>query len=141
MDTKSEGKETRRKRVVFYMRVGCIGDENLIALEAQKAALEEELGKHPDWVLSGVYSDAGPADGEARHSQVLRQMLKAAEAGEFDRVLTSGVSRLSRSMPHLLEIVRFLQSQGVEIQFIREGISTDNREFGEGIKWRERLGL
>ena len=138
MDTKSEGKGTRRKRVVFYMRVG---NEDQLMLDAQKATLEEELGKHPDWLLSGVYSDAGPADGEARHSQVLRQMLKAAEAGEFDRVLTSGVSRLSRSMPHLLEIVRFLQSQGVEIQFVREGLSTDGREFGEAIKWRERLGL
>lgn len=110
-------------------------------LDAQKAALEEELGKHPDWLLSGIYSDAGPADGEARHSPVLRQMLKAAESGEFDRVLTTGVSRLSRSMPHLLEIIHFLQRQGTEVQFIREGLSTDNREFGEAIKWRARLGL
>ena len=138
MDTKNEGKETQRRRVVFYMRVG---NEDQLMLDAQKATLEEELGKHPDWLLSGVYSDAGPADGEARRSPVLRQMLKAAEAGEFDRVLTSGVSRLSRSMPHLLEIVHFLQHQGTEVQFIREGLSTDNREFGEGIKWRERLGL
>ena len=138
MDTKIEGKETRRKRVAFYLRVG---NENQLMLDAQKAALEEELGKHPEWLLSEIYSDAGPADGEARHSPVLRQMLKAAESGEFDRVLTTGVSRLSRSMPHLLEIIHFLQRQGTEVQFIREGLSTDNREFGEAIKWRERLGL
>ena len=138
MDTKNKGKETRKKRVVFYMRVG---NEDLVALEAQQAALEEELGKHPDWLLSGVYSDVGPADGEARHSPVLRKMLKAAEDGEFDRILTSGASRLSRSMPHLLEIIRFLQSQGTEVQFVREGLSTDSREYGEAIKWRERLDL
>ena len=137
MGARNKSTKEQKQRIALYGRVA-VESPDMVA--GQKAILEAELEKHQDWVLRGIYFDVGPSDDEMKQTPALRRMLQAAERGDFDRVVTTGISRISRGVPRLLEIVRFLKEKGVAVDFLKEGISTDTQEYEEMARWREQLG-
>ena len=112
----------RKQRIALYGRIAADQPE---AADMQKQALKQIVAEHPEWVLQDLYFDVGPADPGLENTPALKRMLKDAARGCFDRVVTMGVSRIARNVPVFLEIVQFLKKQGVEVDFIKEGLSTE----------------
>lgn len=55
-------------------------------------------------------------------------MLKQAEAGEVDYILTKSVSRVSRDTLEILNIVRYLKERGISMYFENEKLDSMNPE-------------
>ena len=107
----------QKKRVAIYGRVGHDQPEIVFT---QIKTLVEVVGGHPDWVLTDLFFDFGPADPELKNTPGLRRLLEAAEQDAFDCVVAANISRISRSMPRAVEIIRRLEAHGVEVDFILE---------------------
>lgn len=128
MSVEKRSNGAQKKRVVLYLRVG---RQSQVSVEVQQAVLAEKVKKHPDWELCGIYSDVGPASNGKRYARAFRHLLEDAGQGKFDRVLTPGITRITRDVPQLIEIVHLLKGKGVEIDFLKEGLSTDRNECEE----------
>ena len=120
MSAKKNG--CRKQRIALY---GRIAEDQPEAADMQKQALKQIAAEHPDWVIQDLYFDIGPADPGLENTPALKRMLEDAARGCFDRVVTMGVSRIARNVPAFLGIVQFLKNHGVEVNFIKEGFSTE----------------
>ena len=106
--------------------VYCRADGNdPFAVECQKAALWEYISAHPDWDAGTVYADIAPASQLTERSD-LAHLLEDAEKGEFQRVAVHSASRLARDRERLYQIVNALKVYGVSVDFLKEGLSTDD---------------
>ena len=112
----------RKQRVALYGRIAADQPE---AADVQKQTLKQIVAEHTEWVLTDLYFDIGPADPEMKNMPALRKLLRDAASGCFDRVVTMGVSRIARNVPIFLDIVHFLKKHGVEVDFVKEGFSTE----------------
>lgn len=73
------------------------------------------------------YIDIGISGTQAKQKVELLKMIKAAENGEFDLIITRDVARFSRNTLETLSIVNSLKRFGVEVYFIYDSIwSFDN---------------
>jgi DNA invertase Pin-like site-specific DNA recombinase len=104
------------RRVAIYARVSTNKDQTV---ENQTMYLTEWCeGRHH--TLVAVYTDQGISGAKGRDKRPgLDAMLRDALLGKFDMVAVTDISRLGRSMQHLIEIVRDLDALRVDL-FIRD---------------------
>lgn len=106
-----------------YARVSRI-ESGLESLENQIIHLEEAIHADPSMTPGRVYHDQ-VSGREAHNRPGLQALLADCRAGKCQIVLVKSISRLARSTPDLLTIVREMMSIGVVIIFERERIRTD----------------
>ena len=109
------------KRVAAYARVSSGKDAMLHSLSAQVSFYSELIQHNPEWIYMGVYSDEALTGTKADRPS-FQQMLEDCRAGKIDMVITKSISRFSRNTVTLLESVRELKKQNVDIFFERENI-------------------
>jgi DNA invertase Pin-like site-specific DNA recombinase len=108
------------RKTCVYLRVSTsiqTTDNQLVALQnfAQQMNLE----------INHIYKDEG-VSGTKDKRQGLDEMLKDAVKGKFNQILIYDISRLGRSLKHLINILNDLNKANVRLIFIQNGIDTSN---------------
>lgn len=115
-------KITKRKRVAAYARVSVDKGRTIHSLSAQVSYYSKLIQKNPDWEYAGVYSDGGISGTSTESRTQFKRMIKDAEDGKLDIILTKSISRFARNTVDLLETVRKLRAINVEVRFEKENI-------------------
>jgi len=119
------------RKVAIYARVSTEHEAQLSALENQIQYYDEELAKHPDWVLYDRYIDEGITGTSTKKRPNFMRMMEDAQNGCFDLIITREVSRFARNTVDALQETRNLKRIGVEVYFTEDHIWTMNDEDGE----------
>mgnify|MGYP000425273099 FL=1 len=87
-NARKQEEEKPKLRVGAYCRVSTDSDEQATSYEAQVEHYTEYIQKNPDWEFAGIFYDFGKSGLRKRGRTGLEKMLKQAEAGEGDYILT-----------------------------------------------------
>ena len=104
-------------RAVIYARVstGEQTTENQV-LELKKVA------DRNGWDIEAIYEDT--ISGAKAKRPELNKLLKGVVRKDFDVVMVWDVSRLGRSLKHLVELLEDFNTKGVNLYFHQQGIDT-----------------
>lgn len=114
----------RRKRVAAYARVSTEQDAQQSSYDSQVAYYEEYIKSKPEWEFVEVYSDEGISGTSMKKRDGFNRMIRDAENGKIDLILTKSVSRFSRNTVDSLIVTRKLRALGIEVFFEKENISS-----------------
>lgn len=113
------------ERTAIYIRVSTQkqADEGF-SLEAQQERLEAYC-KAQGWLVDAadIYIDAG-ASGKSTDRAQFNQMVKAAEAGEINRIVSMKLDRLARNTKDFLALVEKLDAVGCGLVLVKESFDT-----------------
>ena len=113
----------QKNRVAAYARVSSGKDAMLHSLSAQVSYYSNLIQQHPGWLYCGVYSDEAKT-GTKDSREGFQQLLADCRTGKLDMVITKSISRFARNTVTLLETVRELKGQGVDVFFEEQNIHT-----------------
>lgn len=119
------------RRDAVYARVSTEHEAQLSVLENQNQYYDNELDKHPDWVLYDRYIDEGITGTSTKKRPNFMRMMKDAENGCFDLIITREVSRFARNTVDALQETRRLRRLGIEVYFTEDHIWTMDDNDGE----------
>ena len=114
----------QKKKVAAYARVSMASESMLHSLSAQVSYYSSLIQRNPDWQYAGVFADNGISGTRVAKREAFQRMLKAADNGEIDIILTKSIQRFARNTVDLLETVRHLKDIGVEVRFEKEHINS-----------------
>lgn len=107
-------------RAVLYLRVST--DDQ--TTDNQREDLER-VAQHRGWTVTGIYEDAGISGSKGRDKRPgLDSMMKDASRGKFDVIMAWKLDRLGRSLQHLLDITRDLDSAHVALYMHGQDVDT-----------------
>lgn len=145
----------RMLRVAAYARISVENARSPKSLSLQVSHYSDLIQSTPGWEYAGVYADSG-ISGTTTNRPQFQAMLASARQGNIDLILTKSISRFARNTVDLLEVVRELNSLGVEVRFEKENISTatadgefmltllasfaqaESEQISANVKWRVR---
>ena len=152
-----------KKKVAAYARVSKESERMHHSLSAQVSYYSSLIQHNPEWQYAGVFADYGISGTGTAKREEFRRMLKAADNGEIDIILTKSIQRFARNTVDLLNTVRHLKDIGVAVWFEKEHIDSmsgdgelmltilasfaqeESRSISENTKWaiqkRFRKGL
>lgn len=116
LSTKSDS----RKPVALYCRVSTTQQtvENQLQ-ELQKVATRN------DWEVVGVYTDEGISGKHGRDKRPqFDELMKDVSRKKFDLIMSWDVSRLGRSLKHLVEFMEDIQSKDVGLYLHANGLDS-----------------
>lgn len=111
-------------RVVHYDRVSTDKEEQKSSMINQAFLSEDIIKKEPNWVYAGSYVDDAISGLTVNKRQGFQQMLKDAENGKFDFIITKEIARFARNTLDSIKYSRILLKHGVGIWFINNNINT-----------------
>lgn len=117
--------------VCAYCRVSTDDCDQKNSLETQKKFFEMYFHKHPNWENIGIFADEGISGTSLEKRDSFNRMVSIAKRGDIDIILTKEVSRFSRNVQHLLNVVEELRSKGVYIWFLSDDINTESNDYRE----------
>ena len=77
-----------------------------------------------NWKLAGIYADDGKSATNTKKRDDFKAMIKDAEGGKIDMILTKSVSRFARNTVDSLLTIRKLKEKNVAVIFEKEGVNT-----------------
>lgn len=119
------------RNVAIYARVSTEHEAQISALGNQIQYYDNILEQHKDWTLVGRYIDEGITGTSIHKRPNFLKMLKDAESGKFDLIITREVSRFARNTVDTLQETRKLKKMGVEVYFTEDNIWTFKDDDGE----------
>lgn len=143
-------------RVAAYCRVSTDREDQANSLASQKSYFTDYIQQHDDWILVDIYPDEGISGTTTRHREQFQRMIRDAEAGKIDLILTKEVSRFARNTVDTLEYTRRLKRSGVGVIFTNDNIDTrdndgelrltimasiaqdESRKTSERVKWGQK---
>ncbi len=118
-------KKNQKMRVAAYCRVSTFGPAQLHSLDTQIEAYTRMIKNNKDWRFAGVFYDV--ESGLRRKGRTdLDKMLKKAEKGKIDYIITKSISRISRDTLEVLKIIRKLRERGINMHFENENLDSIN---------------
>ena len=111
-------------RVTFYARVSTDSEEQRSSLENQRRYYSEFIGACPRWESVPGYVDEGVSGTDTRKRESFLRMIRDAEAGRFDFIVTKEISRFSRSTLDSIRYTQALLDMNVGVLFQNDGINT-----------------
>lgn len=114
------------RKVAIYGRVSSEHETQLSAFNNQVKWYENQVLKHPEWNIVEKYFDKGITGTQAKKRPGFVKMIKDAQAGKFDLIITREVSRFARNTLDAIKYTRELKAMGVEVLFISDNISTSD---------------
>ncbi len=149
----------RKKRVAAYARVSTEQDAQQNSYEAQIEYYTNYINGKPDWELIEIYADEGISGTSYKNRKGFNRMIKDAEDGKIDLILTKSISRFSRNTVDSLTVTRKLKALGVEVFFEKENISSmdktaelvftmlssiaqeESRSISENVRWGKQRSM
>ncbi len=113
-----------KKRVAVYARVSTMKEAQENSLQSQREYFTDYIGRHPDWVFAGMYTDDGLSGLSIRKRDGFTRMVADALDGKIDMIITKSLSRFARNTVDTLTTIRNLKAAGVAVYFQRENINT-----------------
>ena len=122
-------KEVKKQklRVAAYCRVSSADPEQIASLESQVYYYERKIKSNKSWLYRGVYYDVGSGL-RTEQRKGLAKMLRQAEKGKIDLILTKSISRLARNTVDVLEATRMLKDKGVDMFFEIENLKLSDQQ-------------
>ena len=117
--------KSKKLRVCGYARVSTDLEDQKNSFEFQKEEFETRIKENPDWEFVGMYSDEGISGTNTSKRKQFNTMIKDAEAGKIDLILTKSLSRFARNTVDCLSNIRKLAAKGVSVYFEKENITTN----------------
>ena len=149
----------RKKRVAAYARVSTEQDAQQNSYAAQIEYYRGYIQSKPEWEYAGVYADEGVTGTSYKKRDGFNRMIKDAEDGKIDLILTKSISRFARNTVDSLTVTRKLKAAGVEVYFEKENISSmdvqaellftimssiaqeESRSISENVRWGHRRSM
>ena len=88
----------QKKRVAVYARVSVGNEQTEMSLTSQMKGFQKQIDEDPNLTLAHVYADEGITGTSSRKRKQFLQMMKDAEAGAFDTIMTKSISRFARKI-------------------------------------------
>ena len=126
---KTDDKEVHK--VCAYCRVSTDDDDQKNSLEAQEYFFANYFKRHKNWINVGIFSDEGLSGTSLEKRDSFNRMIDLARRGGVEIILTKEVSRFSRNVQHLLNIVEELRSKQIYIWFLSDDINTQSDNYRE----------
>jgi DNA invertase Pin-like site-specific DNA recombinase len=119
-------KEQKKKlNVAAYARVSTGSEEQRDSFENQKNFYEEKIKSNADYNFVGVFADEA-ISGTTDKRPNFQRMIRLAERGQIDVILTKSISRFSRNVVDLLSYCERLKNHNVNLIFEENGIELLN---------------
>ena len=116
----------RPLRVAAYCRIS-FDEEKDGSDDNQRSFLHKAIMDHPEWKLVGVYGDYARTGTMIKGRTEFQKMMRSAEAGNIDYIISKSISRFSRNANDTLKSLRKLKKLGVGVYFMEQGLdSLDN---------------
>lgn len=143
-------------RVAAYCRVSTDREDQANSLASQKRYFSDYIQRHDGWLLVDIYPDEGISGTTTRRREQFNRMIRDAEGGKLDLILTKEVSRFARNTVDALEYTRRLKQLGVGVIFTNDNIDTrdndgelrltimasiaqeESRKTSERVKWGQK---
>jgi site-specific DNA recombinase len=107
-------------RVAIYARYS--SDLQDVRSIADQVAVAHDYALRHEWQVVKEFSDAAILGSSLRNRPGLQDMLAAAEARDFDVVLTESLDRLSRDLEDIAALYKRLSFWGVKIMTLADGV-------------------
>lgn len=117
-------------RVAAYCRVSINEEKELHSLENQVHHYTHYIKNQSNWRFVGIYYDKGVSGASTSNRKGFQRLLRHAEEGKVDLILTKNISRFSRNSKELMDIVNRLKELKVGIYFEKEKIDT-SKEYNQ----------
>ena len=115
----------KKKIIAIYCRVSTIEQaEEGYSIDEQQRLLIEYANKM-GYEIYKCYSDRGISGKNIKNRPALKELLKDADEGKFEIVLTWKINRVARNMLNLLEIVDMLDKRGIAFRSYSEQFETE----------------
>lgn len=114
----------KKLRVAAYCRVSTELEEQESSYEAQVEYYTRKIQETENWKLAGIYADDGKSAANTKKRDDFKAMIKDAEGGKIDMILTKSVSRFARNTVDSLLTIRRLKEKNVAVVFEKEGVNT-----------------
>ena len=112
------------KKCVLYPRVSTEMQVEGYSLEGQKNSLKR-FAEREEMQIVGIYEDAGKSGKSIEGRPAFKRMLSDIQAGlEVDYILVYKLSRFGRNAADILNSLELVQSYGVNLLCIEEGIDS-----------------
>ena len=125
-DPKYTQKDIRKQhlRVVPYCRVSTGSEEQQTSFTAQMEYYTQRIADTEGWMMVRLYADEGITGTSTKKRTQFNKMIRDAEKGKIDLVITKSVSRFCRNTLDGLEYIRRLKKCGVGVYFEKENTNT-----------------
>ena len=123
--------DNERHNVCAYCRVSTDDTDQKNSLASQERFFAGLFKKHPKWNNVGIFADEGLSGTSLEKRNAFNEMLSIARYGGIDIIITKEVSRFSRNVQDLLNIVEELQNRGDYIWFLSDDINTESNDYRE----------
>ena len=112
------------KKCILYPRVSTEMQVEGYSLDGQKNSLKR-FAEREEMQIVGIYEDAGKSGKSIEGRPAFKRMLSDIQEGlEVDYVLVYKLSRFGRNAADILNSLEFIQSYGVNLLCIEEGIDS-----------------
>lgn len=111
-------------RVTFYARVSSEKDEQLNSLDNQISYYKDLIQKNKNWQYVDGYIDEGISGISVKKRENFHRMVKDAQKGEFDLIITKEITRFARNTLDSIKYTRELLGYGVGVFFQNDNINT-----------------
>jgi len=118
-------------KVCAYCRVSTDDRDQANSYASQQRFFEREFELHNNWTIKKVFADKGISGTSLNHRDEFNKMISAAKRGNYDLIITKEVSRFSRNIQDLINIVEDLRKQKVYVVFLTDEINTEKDDFRE----------
>lgn len=116
----------RKVRVAGYARVSSNSDDQLNSFTAQVSYYKSYIPLHDNWELVDIYADEGLSARSTQKRDDFNRMIKDAQKGKIDKIITKSISRFGRNTIETLSNIRLLKDLGISVYFESENIDTLN---------------
>lgn len=111
-------------RVTYYARVSTDREEQVNSLENQIMYFDNLIKKQENWTFVPGYIDEGISGTSVNKRERFLDMIRDANFGKFDLILTKEISRFSRNTLDSIKYTRELLECGVGVHFLSDNINT-----------------
>jgi len=117
-----------KKRVCAYARVSTDTEDQLNSYNVQIDEYTQRIKENPEWTFVGMYADEGISGTSMKKRPNFMRLIRDAENGLIDLVLTKSISRFSRNTVDSLQVIQKFREIGVEVYFEKENLySSDTK--------------
>lgn len=111
-------------RVAAYSRVSTDSLEQKTSIVNQTEGHREFIEENPAWTFAGEYIDEGISGLSVKKRDEFNRMIRDAQEGKFDLIITKSVTRFARNTLDSLRFTRDLKACGVGVWFLTDNILT-----------------